>query len=253
MRSSLFYNPFDLVERLAIASQRRRRRRRLRGTPAAALGLGHLDSLELLELLQSAPPRVIHDIGANVGTWTCLAKSLFPDARVEAFEPLGQHEAAFRRWTAPWPGEVRLHRLALGATDGSAEMTITDFSDASSLLPLTEEGQRTFHVSPVGHETVPVATLDRLVGSGRAAAPDLLKLDVQGYELEVLRGAENCLQQARAVLCEVSFRRLYERQALSGDLFVFLEARGYALHAFGSNLRPSTPLAQVDALFLRTT
>lgn len=252
MRASLFFNPFDIVERLAVASRRRRRRIRLRGTPACALGLGHLDSLELLELLQATPPAVIHDIGANVGTWTCLAKSLFPHARVDAFEPLARHEADFLRWTSPWRDDVHFHRLALGAKEGSAEMMVTDFSDASSLLPLADEGRRTFNVSMVGRETVSIVTLDSLVASGRAAPPDLLKLDVQGYELEVLRGAKNCLSQARAVLCEVSFRRFYEHQPLCGDLFVFLEAQGYTVQAFGSSLQPGAPSAQADVLFLRT-
>jgi len=84
MRLSLLYNPVALGYRLAIAARRRRRFKKLRGTPAARLSLGHIDSLELLELLAPSPPAVVYDIGANVGTWTVLAKSLFPAARVEA-------------------------------------------------------------------------------------------------------------------------------------------------------------------------
>jgi FkbM family methyltransferase len=250
MRASLLYNPFDIVERLATASRRRRRRRRLRGTPAAELSLGHLDSLELLEMLRDSPPRVIHDIGANVGTWTCLAKSLYPDAAVEAFEPLEAHLAGFRRWTGPWQ-DVRLHRLALGPRDGTVAIEVADFSDASSVLPLTEEGRRTFNVAPAGRREVPMATLDGLVAAGAARAPDLIKLDVQGYELEALRGAGRSLGTARAVICEVSFRRFYEGQALFPDVLAHLGEHGYRLHAFGPSLIPGEPLSQADALFLK--
>jgi FkbM family methyltransferase len=250
MRASLLFNPFDIVERLATASRRRRRRRRLRGTPAEKLYLGHLDTLELLEMLCGSPPRVIHDVGANVGTWTCLAKSLYPDAAVEAFEPLQEHMAGFRQWTAPWK-DVRLHLIALGPRDGTVALEVTDFSDASSVLPLADEGRRTFKIASVGHRDVPMATLDGLVAAGDVRAPDLIKLDIQGYELEALRGAQRSLEAARAVICEVSFRRFYEGQALFPEVLAHMDERGFRLHAFGQTLVPGEPLAQADALFMK--
>jgi FkbM family methyltransferase len=250
MRASLFVNPLDAVERLAVASQRWRRRRRLRGTPAAHLALGHLDSLELLELLRPFPPGVIHDIGANVGTWTLLAKAIFPQAAVDAFEPLDEAATAFQRQTARL-SDVRLHRLALGPHAGEVDLEVTDFADATSVLPLSEDGRSTFQVDSKGRRRVPMATLDGLVASGAARAPDLLKLDVQGYELEVLKGADQALATARSVLCEVSFRRFYQGQALFAEILAHLQGRGFRLHAFGPSLVPGQPLAQADALFLR--
>jgi FkbM family methyltransferase len=250
MRASLLYNPFDLVERLAIASQRRRRRRRLRGTPAEKLLLGHLDSLEFLEMLGGNPPRVIHDIGANVGTWTCLAKSLFPDALVEAFEPLESHAEGFRKWTAPWK-DVRLHAVALGPVDGEVEIEVTEFSDASSVLALTDDGRRTFDTKAAGRRKVAMAALDSLVAAGTVRLPDLIKLDVQGYEIEALKGGDRSLRSARAVICEVSFRRFYEGQPLFPDVLAYLGERGFRLHAFSPSLVPGEPLVQADALFLK--
>jgi FkbM family methyltransferase len=251
VRPSLLYNPFDLVERLAIVSKNRRRRHKLHGTPAAALDPGHIDSLELLELLKPSPPGTIYDIGANIGTWTCLAKSLFPAARVEAFEPLAMHFDGFRRWTAPWPGDIHLHGCALGQTEGSATMHVMDFSDASSLLPATAGCLSEFKIKPAAEQTVPVIPLDVLVSREKIPRPDLLKLDVQGYELEVLRGAETCLRHARAVLCEVSFQEFYTGQPLFPEVLAFLETRGFALHALGACTPLGAPLGQTDALFLR--
>jgi len=251
MRLSLLYNPFDAIERLALGVQRYRRRKRIRGTPAGALELGHVDSLELLELLRPTPPTVIYDIGANVGTWTCLAKSMFPAARIEAFEPLACHFTGFQQRTAPWPGDVRLHTCALGATEGTAAMHVMDFSDASSLLPASAAGRREFKIAPTGVQTVPVVPLDVLVAREKLPWPDLVKLDVQGFELEVLRGAEACLGRARAVLCEVSFQRFYVGQPLFSEVLLFLEKRGFALHAFGVGIGPGARLAQTDALFVR--
>jgi len=251
MRLSLLYNPRDVVERLAVASRRRRRFQRLRGTPAAALSLGHIDSLELLELLRPSPPAVIYDIGANIGTWTCLAKSIFPSSRIEAFEPLGQHFEKFKQWTAPWPDDVRLHACALGPVERTATMHVMDFSDASSLLALSTEGSREFRLQPTAETSVPVVPLDLLIAREKLLSPDLIKLDVQGYELEVLHGATAALRTARAVLCEVSFHEYYTGQPLFPDILAFLRSHGFALHALGESLALGAPLVQADALFLK--
>jgi FkbM family methyltransferase len=250
MRASLLFNPFDALERLALASRRWRRRRRLRGTPAERLAAGHIDGLELLEMLRENPPGVIHDIGANAGTWTCLAKSIFPLAVVEAFEPLEDQRPGFTKWTAKL-ADVHLHQVALGPRDGTVTLEVTDFADATSVLALSAEGRRTFNVSPSGRREVPMATLDGLVASGKVRPADLIKLDIQGYELEALRGAEQCLGLARAVICEVSFRPFYEGQVLFGEILAHLGGRGFRLHAFGQSLDPGAPVAQADALFLK--
>jgi FkbM family methyltransferase len=251
MRKSLLYNPFDLIERAAIAVRSFRRRRLLSRTPGRKLGLGYLTTLELLELLRSSPPGVIYDIGANIGTWTCLAKSVFPSARVEAFEPLEMHGARFPDWTSTWTESVRLHRLALGTTEATVAMNVMDLPDASSLLALTELGARDFHTQGRTRVDVPLVPLDAYVERHSLAPPHLIKLDVQGYELEVLRGGERCLAHAQAVICEVSFQNFYHGQATYLDLMNYLHARGFSLHALGTDTALGIPLSQADALFVR--
>ena len=78
MRKELFYNPLVLLPRIGEWAATRRRLLRLRGTVAAPLNDGHIDTLELLDLLRPFAPRVIFDVGANIGTWTLLAKALHP-------------------------------------------------------------------------------------------------------------------------------------------------------------------------------
>jgi hypothetical protein len=97
MRLELLYNPRLLCERLAIASIRSRRLAKLSNTPARGLSLGHVDSLEFLELARPLGIHSIYDIGANVGSWTLLAKSIIPNAAIEAFEPLPKHHASFQK------------------------------------------------------------------------------------------------------------------------------------------------------------
>jgi FkbM family methyltransferase len=248
VRAELIWSPRLLCERIADASRRGRRLSRLRGSVAGHLQAGHIESLELLELLRPIALDTIHDIGANVGSWTLLAKAIHPRAHVEAFEPLDEHAETFERRTSKLSG-VRLHRVALGSHDGEADMNVADFSDASSLLPLAEES---YGLRAVRQERVAVRRLDDLVGSGEVPPPDLIKLDVQGYELEVLRGARDTLDRARAVIAEVSFVELYQYQCFFHEIVSFMADRRFRLHALGTGTAVGAPLVQTDVLFLKT-
>jgi FkbM family methyltransferase len=248
MRPELLWKPGLLCERLAERARQARRRAILRGSVAEDLSTYHLESLEFLQMLRSRTVRTIHDIGACVGTWTLLAKAIFPAASVEAFEPLNAHVEQFERETKRL-SSVRLHRMALGARAGEAMMNVTSFSDASSLLPLAEGVHGSLRVSR--YEPVQISRLDDLVGAGTVLPPDLIKLDVQGYELEVLNGAARTLESAHALITEVSFVEHYRDQGLFHDVVSFLGARDFRLCAFSAGTLIGRPLAQADALFMR--
>ena len=250
MRLKLFYSPGLLCERLAELSAERRRRKKLRGTVAASLGTGHMDSLELIELMRPGSPQVIYDIGANVGTWTLLAKAVIPAAQIHAFEPMPKHIRQFRERTAGVSG-LHLHEACLGATTGEMTLKVTDFSDASSLLPLTDEGRKQFDLEQVDEIPLRVQRLENLVAGGGLPLPVIIKLDVLGFELEVLRGAGPCLGHARGIITEVSFEPVYQGQCLFHEVVTFLAAAGFHLRALGHGMALGRRLVQTDALFTR--
>ena len=231
MRLALLYDPLLLLERIGQWANDRRRLRRLRATPAAGLTIGHIDSLELLELLGPAPPRVIYDVGANVGTWTRLAKSVFPLAEMHVFN-------------------VTLHRVALGPDDGEAVMKVLGYSDASSMLPITDLARRRWQLTEKAAQTVQVRSLDGLRDARGLPVPALLKLDIQGFELEALRGAERTLRETSYVLCEVCFEQYYFGQCTFESLTAFLHGHGYEVFAMASTDRGSL-LRVADVLYVR--
>ncbi|HWD58332.1 MAG TPA: FkbM family methyltransferase [Stellaceae bacterium] len=253
MRFALLYNPRLLCERLAIESTRRRRLARLRGTAADRLSPGHIDSLELLEMLRGEGIDVIYDIGANIGTWTLLAKALYPDAQIHAFEPLPRHRDDFRANLARF-ADVRLHGVALGNRDQEdRQLHVMDFSDASSLLALAEPGRSHWGIGEIAQVPVKLCRLDDYRQRFDLPKPDLIKLDVQGYELEVLKGAKASLTSVKALIVEVSFAEFYEGQCLFEELVGFVAEQGFRLKAIGVNTPLGRPLAQTDGLFVRTT
>ncbi|OSQ53511.1 FkbM family methyltransferase [Marivita geojedonensis] len=252
MRRELFSNPLLLIERIGEWATDRRRLRRLKSTPAQHLRSGHIDSLELLDLIsrECGPPNVIYDVGANVGTWAQLAHSQFPRAEIHAFEPLEKHLARLRKF-ATETDRVHIHEVALGAKSGIHTLHVTNFSDASSLLELGAKGAEVWGLSESEQINVPVERLDDRIAELALAYPGLIKLDVQGFELEVLTGGTEALRRAHSVLIELSFEEIYEGQPASHEVLGFLAEAGFVLRAFGKGVRLGEPVFQIDALFMR--
>jgi FkbM family methyltransferase len=248
MRLELLWSPRLLCERLAVESQRRRRLASLKGTAARHLELGHIDSLELLDIVRPDEPRVIYDVGACIGTWSLLASSRLPGAHVHAFEPLSEHVSKFVQLTKPY-SNISLHQVALGSHGGVQDLHVASSSDSSSLLALTEVMTAEFGIAERRRQTVRVAPLDDYVSTTGIPLPDFIKLDVQGFELDVMKGAEYCLSQARWVLCEVSFLQYYRDQPLFEDVAAFLHARGFSVCALGAQTPLGERLTQTDVLF----
>jgi FkbM family methyltransferase len=250
MRLELLYNPRLLCERLAIESVRRRRLASLRGTPGGALALGHIDTLELLELTREVGINVIYDIGANIGTWILLAKSVIPSACIHAFEPLPKHQTEFlQNFTGK--ENVALHPIAVGSRNATGTLHITGFSDSSSLLQPNDACWSEFGVREVGRLPLQVFRLDDYRSDKQIPLPDLIKLDIQGSELEALRGGPECLMSAKAVVAEVSFIEYYEGQCLFHDMITYLAQFGLFARAFGASLHPGKLVGQTDVLFMR--
>lgn len=250
MRFSLLYNPRVLCERLAIESHRRRRLNNIKGTVASNLNLGHLDSLEFFEIIRSAQPAAIYDIGANVGTWSLLAKAFFPNAKIHAFEPLEEHHDSFNHRCGAFEN-IYLHDVALGPDFSTSNMHVTNFTDASSLLELADLGVRNFNIAEERLHQVTVVPLDDYVKKNKLPLPDLIKLDIQGYEIEALRGGEECLNHAEHIISEVSFLEFYRGQALFHDVVEFLHKRRFNLCALSVTTPLGKMLSQTDALFVR--
>jgi FkbM family methyltransferase len=250
MRAELFYNPRLLCERISQLLNQRSRLRRLRGTCAEGLTPDHIDSLELIELAAGHGARTFYDVGANVGTWTQLCRALVPDSIIVAFEPMEEHLSGFHQNTKGLEC-VRLLPVALGAVEEVRTFHPASFSDASGFLPLNQEGKQLWKIQNEAPREFKIQTLDNVIIQESLPPPDLIKLDVQGFELEVLKGAGVALTKARWVLSEVSFKSFYEGQVLFSELAGFMSTKGFEVFSFGHSMRPALELNQVDVLFAR--
>lgn len=197
--------------------------------------------------------RTIVDVGANRGQFTLAAMTACPSARIIAFEPLPSPARVFRR-VIDGQRRVTLHEIALGSARGEAVMHVSRRDDSSSLLPIGPAQRSLFPgTGEVGTACVPVARLCDVVAPEALRAPTLLKVDVQGYELEVLKGCREVIESIDFVYAECSFVELYRGQALAAEVIAWLKESGLHLAALYNAVSDGhCRVIQGDLLFMRT-
>lgn len=239
---------------IALSGYELARRRDGSDTQQAAKPFGEDRFADIHLLLGNRSPRVGFDVGANRGQTALEFVQHFPDAQIYCFEP---YEVAFeelKRSMAPFP-MIEPHRLALGDGDSVGTLHLNRISDTNSLLPnspsaadFSPEGW----TDPVGSAEVPVRRLDSFCRERGITSIDLLKIDTQGFELRVLRGAGEMLDPSiiRLIYLEVNFVSLYEGQAYFEDVYAMLKLHGYRFVEFYNKvLARDNSLMWADALF----
>lgn len=169
------------------------------------------------------------DIGANRGQFCLAVRRWAPEARLVAFEPLIVPGTVFRKVFKD-DSRVTLHQVAIGPEAGEASINVSAADDSSSLLPISGLQERLFPgTGEMRTETIKVRRLADFVSPEEVVPPALLKLDVQGFELEALRGCEDLLARFAVVYVECSFVELYSGQALAHDVIEWLARHGFIL------------------------
>jgi len=196
---------------------------------------------------------VVLDVGASTGNYARTIRASGYRGRICSFEPLRDSFRALEREASRDPQWSCL-QLALGAEPGTAEINVAGNADSSSLLPMRERHARSDPASVyIGTETIELSTvdevLDRIVGSDETA---FLKLDIQGFELEALRGAQRSLSRLGGIQVELSLVPLYEGAPAWTEVIEHLQERGFRpVRLEPAFVDPPTgEVLQVDAVFV---
>jgi FkbM family methyltransferase len=213
--------------------------------------MGVAPSVEHLQLLKSLEYDVLFDVGANRGQFSLSAILAHPRRPIHAFEPQSGEAEVYRKAVGEG-GLISLHRVALGEASGEAELHLSRKRDSSSLLPI---GELQVKMSPgtdeVGTEAVEVVTLDSLRSLWSGCSRMLLKLDVQGFELSVLKGSAEALRHCAYVYAECSNVPLYRGQALYPEVAEFLAKHGFRPVRQLNEHMEGGVVIQADYLFAR--
>ncbi|WP_367773668.1 FkbM family methyltransferase [Flavobacterium sp. WC2421] len=192
-------------------------------------------------------PKHIVDIGANHGTWTRETLQHFPDAYYTLLEPQHWLKKSFQDILETNP-KVQFHPVGAGEQEGSFQFTIVDRDDSCSFRYTSEEAKA------AGFEQIeiPVVTLNGLLSSSELPIPDIIKIDAEGLDIEVLKGASNFFGKTEIFMVEAGVvNKLFDNSFLK--LINFMDEKNYRLFDITDINRPLQPqvLWLVELVFVK--
>lgn len=208
-------------------------------------GLVHSRSWESF-LTQLHAGDTVFDIGANVGEITFrIAQRVGNNGSVYSFEPQPQNFARLTRNLAlNHYQNVRSQQLALGSSMGMISMAPRDSLNSGT--------QRIVEIDSPGKEPnlIPITTLDDFVEANQIERLDSLKIDVEGYEIEVLKGGIRTIRHFHpTILIEIVDRFLQERGGSARKLLQMLEDEGYQLVDAATSARVYSQMQSIPTMF----
>ncbi len=213
------------------------------------------DIIYLLNSLQSEKP-IIFDVGAFKGHWISPYLERFPHCKAYLFEPyLESYKALQRRFFKL--DNIYTFRLALSDKKGTSNIKINEKAYTNSLLELHESASQSWEnesLKSISLQSITTNTIDYFADQYNIKKINLLKLDVQGLEYLVLKGASKLLAKSQIdiLLLEVIVIPTYRKQSKVSHIFNILDSNDYKLYGIYDvhRLTKSRKIQQFDAVFL---
>lgn len=179
-------------------------------------------------------PSHIVDVGANHGTWTREALRYFPKAQYTLLEPQYWLKQSFEDVLRVNPN-VTFHAVGAGKKKGAFKFTIADRDDSCSFMYSEEQAK------DLGFEQIefPVVTLNEFICEKKLPTPDIIKIDAEGLDLDVLKGASNFFGKTEIILVEAGV----VNKSIKNNLLAvvhFMDKNGYQLFEITDLNRPWT-------------
>ena len=192
---------------------------------------------------------IIADVGGGTATTATIFSKNFPKHDIYVFEPIKTSFADIEKATAR-TARWQLINKAVGSSIGTTEINIAERVTASSLLELSQntEGYYGEILKTKSRETIEITTLDATLPADKTV--DILKMDVQGFELEVLKGAAATLQRTKVIVLEVNNHDGFKGAPTYFDIDDYLRQRDFELFDLLPNFREAGKLLDWDAIYV---
>jgi FkbM family methyltransferase len=190
---------------------------------------------------------VILDVGGGTATTATLFSANFPTKKVYVFEPI---KANFQEIVKQKQANWILVNKAVGSQVGTTQINIANRITASSLLEMNAHTEGYGDILTLkDKETIEVTTLDTEIPSNLPIS--ILKMDVQGFELEVLKGATETLKRTHVIVLEINNHDGYKGAPTYFEIDDFLRQKGFQLYDLLPNVRINNKLQDWDAIYVR--
>lgn len=218
-------------------------------------GAHSLSSLELISGVKkiSSSLGTIIDVGANKGQFAAASRLFFPNTAILCFEP---HPLVFKKLENNVKDltNILTFNTALGSEEKQLDFLINDYDLASSFFKPSEIQILNFP-NTINQKSIKVnvTRLDKLL-INKIERPSLLKIDVQGFEFEVIKGSLGILSQIDYILLEMSLQPMYEGEPLFDEVNDFLRTMGFKIKTVLGMLQGKSGVTlQIDAFYKRKT
>jgi FkbM family methyltransferase len=230
---------------------------RTRGYELRRLGVGELDDVSRLVRISSLHNvNVFLDVGANQGQFAIELRMAGFAGRIISFEPTSAPHEILEQRASKDPNWTVAPRMALGSRNAKAQINVSGNSYSSSMLPMMDAHLTVAPESAyVGTQETSLRRLDDVLDELGVPAKELLalKLDTQGYEAEVLAGAQSILPRVKVVFTEMSLVPLYEGAPNFDQTYAWFRSAGYHCAGLSHELTDfvSGEMLQVNGTFVR--
>ena len=208
-------------------------------------------NIELENLIKNLKFNTVLDVGSNKGQFILLLEGLFDKKKlIYSFEPIKevlnkQKKFFFNR------KKIFFYNIGLGSKKSkNKNFFITNRKDSSSFLKVNSNLYKNNDFKIVSKKKVNLSTIDNEMNGKKIQMPILMKIDVQGYEMEVLKGSNKFLKKIKYIIIEVSNKEIYLTQSISQDLINFMKKNKFKIiKESSSNYLYKTNAYQKDILF----
>jgi FkbM family methyltransferase len=207
-------------------------------------------AISLIKETQFDKNAIIIDVGAAEGYVSALFAKNFPEIKIYSFEPIkssyGKLVSVSKQYSNIFPVNK-----AVGSVKCLREINVANRVNASSLFELAPENDNNFitqNINLIAKEEITVSTLDDEIPADLNVI--LMKLDVQGFEVEALKGANSILKRTQIVLVEVSNHNYYLNGAKYYEIDNFLRSRDFELLSFIPSLKDKNKILEWDSIYI---
>jgi len=206
-------------------------------------------NIELENLIKGLDVKIIIDIGSNKGQFILLTEKLLNCKKIYSFEPIKELIEKQKKFFS-YRDNINFYNFALGQKTEKKKFFLTKRKDSSSFLKINENINNADYL--IENEiNVNIHCLDNIINNQDLSDTTLVKIDVQGYELEVLKGSLRILKKIKFILIEVSENEIYKNQALSSDIINFLKQKNFSILRENKSTKiKKTNLIQKDILLI---
>ncbi len=233
----------DLVKKFVPSGVKRRLKSDLENHFQVPRADWSLDNMRRLGL----NPKWLVDIGAFKGEWTVDGLKTFPQARALMLEANEDRRPDLEALKAAHPGRADF-RIALLGPEDKQGVIFNEYPNVPTGNSVLSDWRGSNVKKTARHQQ----RLDDIAREAGATESLLIKLDVQGYELEVLKGAEDCLKRTEAILMEVSLIDMYQGNPLLHEVVAFMFQRGFVAYDISCLMRRPLDgaMVQIDLIFV---